>query len=413
MAIAGASYGASKALEEIMAEQMLRAQMEQRQKQAEAQLALQQRQMEGVEQDRQLLRDLQTRDRDLAAQKYRDDQAEEATDRNIGLDAANVLNMPGMTDEAKANEFRQSALRNPRASSTPGMLKIVEGLTKKPEQVQYTHIDPKTGKRTLKFAQKDQIPEGGLDLGNEPPKPTGGAANYLTLIDSKGNQRRVPDGPQANQMLEQGWRLFDSVANRQQTNRQTVHPQLIQYSQNLIRKVDDLIGRDDDPNTKENEAKPSRINNWTAGGGGTVMRNIPLINTDAKNVDAELFSLTSELAIAALQKMRASSLTGGAVGNVALGEMKIMENAQAAMRNDQSPQNLVTQLKIIRDSEQRFLDEVERDMRENDPGFNRGITVTKPIPPGEKFSVVAPNGKTYTFDSAEALAQFKAQAGLK
>lgn len=129
---AGAGAGASNALEEILAQQMVRAQLEQRQKEQAAQLALQTRQVEGVESDRATNRALQTRAHDLAEQKYRDEQAQQATDRNVGTDASNVLSMPGMDNAAKAQELTSSVLRNPNASSAPGMLKTIEGLTKAP-----------------------------------------------------------------------------------------------------------------------------------------------------------------------------------------------------------------------------------------------------------------------------------------
>lgn len=189
---------------------------------------------------------------------------------------------------------------------------------------------------------------------------------------------------------------YDEVGERQKAKTENIHPQVLEYSRGVIRKIDDLIGREDDPATPENETRPNRITHATAGMGGAIRRWSPF-NNAAKDVDAELFSLTSELAISALQKMRASSQTGGAVGNVALGEMEIMKNAEAAIRSDQSPANLRRQLGIVRESEQRFLDAVEKD---------QGSSA------GGSFSVTAPNGKTYNFASAAELAAFKKRAGI-
>lgn len=330
MAIAGAGYGASKALEEILAEQMLRAQMEQRQKQAEAQLALQQRQMEGVEQDQQLLRELQARDRDLADLKYRDEQAADATDRNVSLDASNVMSMPGMTPEQKAGALQQSVLRNPTAKSSPGMLKIIEGLTKAPARDPIADFE---AQEKIRAKYRDRTPSG-------PKTPS--------WVEG-------PDGVpyDINGVAPKGSRPYDAVHERQENK--PISPQMLEYSRGLIRKIDDLIGKEDNPATPENEATENRITGRTAGVGGAVMRRMPW-NNEAKDVDAELFSVASEVAIASLQKMRASSQTGGAVGNVALGEMEIMKNAVAAIQNNQSPLNLRRQLDIIRKSEQRYLD---------------------------------------------------------
>lgn len=366
MAIAGAAFGASKALEDILAEQMLRAQMEQRQKQAEAQLALQQRQMEGVEQDRDLFRELQTRDRDLADLKYRDKQAADATDRNVSLDASNVMSMPGMTPEQKAGELQLSVLRNPTAKSSTGMLKIIEGLTKKPARHAVTvNVG---GKPVRKLVTEEEL-AAGVEEYREPKTPSGGPKTPLFVT--------MPDGSTVdiNGIAPKGSKPYDEVRARQENK--PISPQMLEYSRGLIRKIDDLIGKEDNPATPENEATENRITGRTAGVGGAVMRRMPW-NNEAKDVDAELFSVASEVAIASLQKMRASSQTGGAVGNVALGEMEIMKNAVAAIQNNQSPLNLRRQLDIIRKSEQRYLDammqETPRPMSSRQGSSSSGTT---------------------------------------
>lgn len=224
------------------------------------------------------------------------------------------------------------------------------------------------GQPVRKLVTEDEL-AGGIEEYREPK--TGPQAEYEWVTGANGEARQIRKGT-----AQPGDTPYDAVSKRAQKKRD--HPQLAEYSKGLIRKIDDLIGRADDPTTPTDETKPNRITQSTAGVGGAIRRYAPW-NNSAKDVDAELFSLTSELAISALQKMRASSQTGGGVGNVALGEMEIMKNAEAAIRSDQSPQNLRRQLGIIRESEQRYLEAIERDMRENDPDLNRGITA-QPIP---------------------------------
>jgi hypothetical protein len=233
----------------------------------------------------------------------------------------------------------------------------------KPKPIQYTYTNPKTGRKAIRLADPERIGPEGVDLGREPQ--TGGGSSEQVWVIRNGVKTPIPKGT-----ARPGDAPYDPVLNRQVEKTQRIHPQLLKYSENVIRQVDDLIGRDDDPTTSENEAKPNRINNSTAGVGGAVMRHMPW-NTEAKNVEAEMFSLASQLAIDSLQKMRASSETGGAVGNVALGEMRIMENAQAALARDQSPANLIKQLRIIRSSQQTFRDAVVQDARE------QGIDLSK------------------------------------
>ena len=303
-------------------------------------------------------------------------QTEKTTQANRASDMAGVLAMPGMANEDKMRELSGLAVR-----SGADPLKIIENL--KP-------VAPP--KKNLHTVGRSLVDEEGNVLFTAPrDAPQGGAESYEWVTGSDGKPRQIIKGTAGP-----GDRPYDATFERGKARTATVHPQLIKYSENLIRKIDDLVGREDDPDTPDvNEARPNRITKYTAGGGGTVMRNIPLVNTEAKNVDAELFSLTSELAIAALQKMRASSMTGGAVGNVALGEMEIMKNAEAAMAKDQSPENLRRQLGIIRDSERKFLEAVQQDQKEHnqqDPDLNKGYTLKPGTLPGaggpKKFTII-------------------------
>jgi hypothetical protein len=190
------------------------------------------------------------------------------------------------------------------------------------------------------------------------------------------------------------WRARKEFEAKLDNSDPLYHPLLLEYSQNTVRQIDDLIGRPDDLTTPGDDSKPSRISNATAGVGGKFMRAIPFLNTEAKNVAAELRSTGYQVALSSLQRMRASSKTGGAVGNVALGELHMMENAIASIDTDQSPENLTRQLGILRESEQRFQDAVRRDMVRRTPGLNAGITVGKgpPVPVGTPGAVPPSQG---------------------
>jgi hypothetical protein len=159
------------------------------------QVAIQRETLAAADRDRTTDNERQARVLNLAELKRTDDLNREATDRNIGLDAANVMNMPGMDNAAKANELQQSVLRNPNASSAPGMMKVIEGLTRVPEKakpVQYTYTDPKTGAKSLRFADPTAIAAGGLDMGNEPPS-RGPAAEY-EWVTRGGNPMQIRKG---------------------------------------------------------------------------------------------------------------------------------------------------------------------------------------------------------------------------
>jgi hypothetical protein len=186
--------GLQTALDEVM-ERRLREQMRRQQEQQQAaQLALQQRQQQGVEDDRTYRRDNDRRVIDLAEMERIDAKAQQATDRNISLDAANVMNMPGMTPQARADELNQSVFRNPKASSAPDMRRVIEGLTKRPDRVQYTYTNPNTGNQSTRFGNPDEMPAGGFDMGNEPQKPERGPAPDYEWVMRNGKPVQIRKG---------------------------------------------------------------------------------------------------------------------------------------------------------------------------------------------------------------------------
>lgn len=321
MSLAGAGYGAAAALEQILAEALQREELAQRQQQAEAVLKQRQTEATAANEDRDADRDLRGREINLRELQRRDDSNKQ------GLELMNQDRARMDTDTAV--QALPPHLRHLGPLMTAGFVRGVSADDMESPQDREA--------REIRVRQASQQPR--------ERKP-----EWVTQADGS-----VID---INGVAPAGSRPFDEVADRQKARSQSIHPQVLDYSRGVIRKIDDLIGRDDDPNTPENEQKPNRITGATAGVGGRIRRWSPF-NNSAKDVDAELFSLSSELAISALQKMRASSQTGGAVGNVALGEMEIMKNAEAAIRSDQSPANLRRQLNIIRESEQRFLDAAE------------------------------------------------------
>jgi hypothetical protein len=318
MGIAGAGFGAGRALEEIIGEQMLRAQMEAREREAQARTQL----------DREAL---QARiEAETAARAQRQQELDmEAGDRRQRQNIAGV------------RRKLSDAIMQSEGGITPEMRRGMASLQVESGDAPTMLAEPKP--------ERDPI------------------ADYQARkeIDARFEKPTRERDPIADYQAK---KEIDAKFEKPSRTSQLAHPQIMKYSENIIRKVDDLIGRADDPSTPQDESRPNRITQATAGVGGAVRRWAPW-NNSAKDVDAELFSLTSELAIAALQKMRASSQTGGGVGNVALGEMEIMKNAEAAIRSDQSPANLRRQLKIIRDSEQRFLDAVRAD------GMNSGVQI--------------------------------------
>lgn len=338
MSISGAGYGAAKALEEILGEQMLRAQMAQRQREAAAQLALQTRQVEGVEADRATNRALQTRTRDLAEQQYRDGQAQQATDRNIGLDAANVLNMPGMTDEAKANEFRQSALRNPNASSTPGMLKIIEGLTKKPTRHTVTK---NVGGKPMRTLVTEEELEGGIEEYREPKTPPAGPRTPHFV--------RMPDGSfkDINNVAPPGSRPVDVVGERQAPEKEAANQRAVEamrlFGDDMLNVIDSLI--DEQGNLKPEAA-------GVIGGIGGARPDWAYVSEASQGALANIDRLQSMLNIDTLRDMKNQSRTGATgFGALSERELNVVESSASKLRRRrQADADYAAELKRLRDT---------------------------------------------------------------
>lgn len=245
---------------------------------------------------------------DLAQLKRTDDLNREATDRNVGLDASNVLSMPGMDDAAKARELTSSVLRNPNASSAPGMLKTIEGLTKVPPKVG-THV-----------VDGNLVDDSGNVLFTAPKTPTkpekvGTHVIGNQLVDDSGKviftgQGKTPDGEASPYAKERATRTIQSV--------------------------DELMGK---------------VGAKTAGY-GSLLSALPA--TDARNFKAELDTLKANIAFNELTAMREASKTGGALGAVSDREAQLLQSALGALDAGQSPANLKQQLQKVKESVQRW-----------------------------------------------------------
>lgn len=113
-------------------------------------------------------------------------------------------------------------------------------------------------------------------------------------------------------------------------------PEVSPYQQErgirIIQSVDNLIGR---------------VGNLTTGV-GSIAAYFPA--TAARNFQAELDTLKSNIAFGELVAMREASKTGGALGNVSDREGQLLQSALGALDTGQSPANFKKQLQQIKDS---------------------------------------------------------------
>jgi hypothetical protein len=206
MGIAGAAFGASNALEEIVAQRILKQKLEQEISERQERAELEGRRVSEMETQNRWERERAGKldaERKAAADKAAEVQG--LADRGR-RNMAGVVAM-GVDPSTARREIAFSSLQS-GADVPSGVMDAIA-----PKRKEYTYTDPKTGAKSLRYADPDQGEP--IDLGREPEKPERGSPpNYLTLIDGQGNQRRVPDGANVNQLLQQGWRIFDPVAAR-------------------------------------------------------------------------------------------------------------------------------------------------------------------------------------------------------
>ena len=93
------------------------------------------------------------------------------------------------------------------------------------------------------------------------------------------------------------------------------------------------------------------ITNFTAGL-GSLLNAIP--GTEAANVRAALDQVKGLISFSELQKMRNASPTGGALGQVAIRELELLESALGALDQRQSKSALIANLKQIKSSMQQL-----------------------------------------------------------
>jgi hypothetical protein len=152
-------------------------------------LQLQRERLAMEKQDAENAAAAQRRTIDLAELKRTDEQRQADYDRNVGLDAANVMDMPGMTNEQKATELQKSVLRNPNAPSAGAMLKMIEGLSRVPDPKFTPPLKLADG--TIAQFKVGEIPAGTrfYQAPTAPEKPT-----YIQVVGPDGTmQVMTPD----------------------------------------------------------------------------------------------------------------------------------------------------------------------------------------------------------------------------
>lgn len=157
---------------------------------------------------------------------------------------------------------------------------------------------------------------------------------------------------------------------------------------NVIAKLDDVIGR---------------VDGFSSGWTGKQLSNIS--GTDAYDLNADIETIKANFGFDRLQAMRDMSPTGGALGQVAVQELTALQASIANMDIGQSKDQLKKNLETAKKHYENWLETL--DVNTSEQGDNQPIVGTG------NFSVTAPNGKTYQFNTQREMNNFKMKANIR
>ena len=101
-----------------------------------------------------------------------------------------------------------------------------------------------------------------------------------------------------------------------------------------------------------------RINTKTSGMQGALMANV--VGSEAYNVKESLDSVNANLGFDRLQQMREASPTGGALGQVAVMELKRLERAKRSLAQGQSDVQLIKNLNEVKDAYTKWSETIQK-----------------------------------------------------
>lgn len=145
-----------------------------------------------------------------------------------------------------------------------------------------------------------------------------------------GNMEAVPGGPadvRAGESAQRMARFYDTA---------------IRNRENVLRSITNARGM---------------ANGWTTGLAGQVFSGVG--GTPAHDLQSEVDTIIANIGFEALQEMRANSQTGGALGQVAVRELEMLQSTIASLRTSQSREQFLRNLERVEGQYRRTLQAYE------------------------------------------------------
>jgi hypothetical protein len=309
------------------------------------------------------------RGREAERQAAKDAAAADAT----GRQERTLGNIAGVVDMSAEGLDPETATREVVSTSLRGGMEpprsVVDLFKREPPKRHPMTVRGPNGAPMRRLVDESEL-ETGVEEYREPKERPQGSSEQTWVI------RNGQPTPIQKGTAQPGDRPYDEVAARQSTPK----PAGANYAVDSATRVIGLV-----------DAIEPRLNWKTTGVIGKGLSALP-IQTDARDVAADIESLAGNIAYSELQKMRQASPTGGAIGQVSDFETKLLSGVIGSVRQDQSEANLRRNLTTIRESAARILEAAQKDA-----GTQGAIGDIRPMT--SRDSGAAPAPKRMRFDA--------------
>jgi hypothetical protein len=365
--LGGAGAGAAAGLDMVLMQQLRDQQMKEQIRQAQAREALAARELTQRELEHQS--SVADRGREAERQAAKDAAAADAT----GRQERTLGNIAGVVDMSAEGLDPETATREVVSTSLRGGMEpprsVVDLFKREPPKRHPMTVRGPNGAPMRRLVDESEL-ETGVEEYREPKERPQGSSEQTWVI------RNGQPTPIQKGTAQPGDRPYDEVAARQSTPK----PAGANYAVDSATRVIGLV-----------DAIEPRLNWKTTGVIGKGLSALP-IQTDARDVAADIESLAGNIAYSELQKMRQASPTGGAIGQVSDFETKLLSGVIGSVRQDQSEANLRRNLTTIRESAARILEAAQKDA-----GTQGAIGDIRPMT--SRDSGAAPAPKRMRFDA--------------
>lgn len=302
--------------------------------------------------------------------QYSDDQRLQNTywlAQAAGYAQENPQALPGLIDEGVKRGVLSPDI-DPSAV-TPDLLEKVKqdamvriaGMNQRDQRVSKTWINPETG-TMWGMSSTGSAFDTGVPAQQFAYRPIETGAGTAPFDPSRGTARGVIAGTDAEAMRERsaadkqaealasGRGQAQAAEEVAQAKAEQVAPEAAYRTENVISVIDRAIGN---------------ANAWTTGLPGSLTKGVP--GTPAFDLAEDLKTIKAATAFDRLKRMREESKTGGALGQVAVAELQLLEASVRSLEQAQSKAQFVDNLQAVREQYARAMQAYNAMKAQNTP----------------------------------------------